>query len=135
MPLTSAEAFKVGFLARCTEAGLTPEQTLHAVKQAGDMLKTAIVGDLLGKVLDVGKGVAGGVASYGLPLAAVAPPILGGLAGYGLAKARDIDDTDVDAVKQQEIVEELRRQAATLKRKKAVRDFRAASAPRVRPLF
>lgn len=52
-----------------------------------------------------------------------APPILGGLAGYGIAKATDVDDTDADAIKNQELVEEYRRQAERLQRQKAVRDY------------
>lgn len=132
MPLSAQDAFKVGFLARCVEAGLDADQTLAAVKRAGDLFeKQAFLGNLIsttaGKVMDVGKGALGATAAYGLPLAVAAPPILGGLTGYGLARATDVDDTDVAAIKDQEVVDELRRQAARLRRERAVRDFRQAN--------
>lgn len=122
--LTDKEAFKVGFLARCVHDGLTPDQMLARVKQASDMLeKRAFIGGLLSGAAGAVGGAAKSIAGYGIPLALAAPPILGGLAGYGLAKATDIDDTDVDAIKNQELVEEYRRQAERLKRQKAVRDY------------
>lgn len=122
--LTDKEAFKVGFLARCVQDGLTPDQMLARVKLATDMLeKRAFIGGLLSGAAGAVGGAAKSVAGYGVPLALAAPPILGGLAGYGLAKATDIDDTDVDAIKNQELVEEYRRQAEALKRQKAVRDY------------
>jgi hypothetical protein len=123
--LTPREAFKIGFLTRCVEDGLTPTQTLRAVKSATDLFeKRAFLGTILGQGLDAVKGVAGGMAHYGVPLALAAPPIAGGLAGYGLAKATDVDDTDVDAIKNRELVDEYKRQAARLHRQRKVRDYR-----------
>lgn len=141
MPLTAQEAFKVGFLGRCVEAGLSPTQTVEAVKRAADLMEKRaffgekLLGTALGKTVDVGKGVASGLLGYGLPLAAIAPPVVGGLAGYGLAKATDIDDTDVQEIKDRELADELRRQAARLRRQKAVRDFRHANQPTTRRLL
>jgi hypothetical protein len=124
MSLSPKEMFKVAFLARCVHDGLSPEQMLSRVKLATDMLeKRAFIGGLLGSAAGAVGGAAKGIAGYGIPLALAAPPILGGLAGYGLAKATDVDDTDVDAIKNQELVEEYRRQAERLKRQKSVRDY------------
>ena len=74
----------------------------------------------------VGKGVGSAVDGYGLPLAIAAPPILGGLAGYGAAKATDIDDVDIDEVKERELADEYRRQTEKLLRQRAVRDYAKA---------
>jgi len=124
MPLTAQEAFKVGFLARCVSDGLSPDQMLSRVKQAQDMLeKRAFLGGIANSAIGAAGGVAKSMAGYGIPLALLAPPALGGLAGYGLAKATDVDDTDVNEIKQKELVEEYQRQAEKLKRQKLVRGY------------
>lgn len=120
MPLTNREAFKVGFLARCVEARMTPEQMLSQVKQAQVLLtKHAFLDSIANGVAGMGKSL----ASYAIPAALIAPPVLGGLAGYGLAKATDVDDTDVDEIKNREVIDEYKRQAAKLQRQRAVRDY------------
>lgn len=125
MPLNSNEAFKVGFLARCAADGLGPDEMLSRVKAARDLLqKRAFLGGLVDRGLDLGTSAVKGLGSYGIPAALAAPPILGGLAGYGLAKATDIDDTDVQAVKNRELIDEYRRQASILKRQRSIRDYR-----------
>lgn len=134
--LTAKEAFKVGFLAKCAEDGLTPDQMLARVKQAKDALeKRAFIGGLLGSAAGAVGGAAKSVAGYGIPLALAAPPILGGLAGYGLAKATDVDDTDVDDIKNRELVEEYKRQAEKLKQQAAVRRYKQDRATTGRPLM
>ena len=134
--LTPQEAFKVGFLARCVQDGLSPDQMLDRVKQASDMLeKHAFLGGLLGGAAGAVGGAAKTMAGYGLPLALAAPPILGGLGGYALAKATDVDDTDVDAIKNRELVDELNRQTSQLKRQKTVRDYTKEVRHASRPLM
>lgn len=129
MPLSAKEAFKVGFLARCAAAGLTPGETLYAVKAAADAFeKRAFLGSLLGKATDAAGGVAKGLAGYAIPAAVIAPPVLGGLGGYALAKATDVDDTDVEAIKNQELIDEYTRQTEDVRRRKAVRDYAAKRA-------
>jgi hypothetical protein len=87
--------------------------------------KTAFPGEqTLGKVIDTGKDIGSGLLHYGVPAALIAPPVLGGLAGYGLAKATDVDDTDVTAIKNQELVDEYMRQSDRLKRQTAARNYR-----------
>lgn len=124
MPLTAQDAFKAGYLARCVEDGLSPDEIAGSVKVASDLLeKQGLLDKLLGSALDVGKGVAGTAAHYGIPAAILAPPILGAAGGYGLAKLTDIDDRDVADIKDREVIDEYHRQTEKLQRRKAVRDF------------
>lgn len=124
MPLTPLEAFKCGFLSRCIEDRLTPEQTAASVKRACDFMeKQGVLDKLVGGAMDVGKDALGLTARLGIPAAVLAPWVLGGAGGYGLAKAVDIDDNDVDEIKNREVVDEYNRQAEKLERQKAVRDF------------
>jgi len=126
MPLNAREAFKVAFLARCVEDGLTPDQMLDRVKEAQE--KFAFIGQALGKVMDVGKGVVDAGIGWGVPIALAAPPALGALAGAALAKGTDIDDRDVADIKDQEVIDEYRRQSSLLKRQRAVRDYQRSKA-------
>lgn len=120
MPLTALEAFKYGFISRCVEDRLTPDQiAASAEKAAAFMEKGASLSGLLttalGKTVDFGGRLGSTALSYGLPAALAAPPIIGGIAGYGLARATDIDDTDVSEIKDHEVIDELRRQTEKLK--------------------
>ncbi len=122
--LTASEAFKVGFLARCVEDGLTPDRIAASVKTAADLMeKDAILGGLLGQVADFGKGAVGAAAKYGIPAAIAAPPMLGAAGAYGLSRLTDIDDRDVEDVKNREVVEEYARQTEKLRRHKAVKEY------------
>jgi len=121
MPLTPVEAFKVGFMARCADDGLDMLAIRARVKSA--MEKTAIVGKVIDAAKDLGKGVIDAAAGWGIPLALAAPPIAGGLAGYGLARATDIDDTDVAEIKDREVIDEYRRNRDQLMRQRATRDY------------
>lgn len=125
MPLTPQEAFKVGFLARCASDGLSAEQIARSCKVAADLMrKQAIFGaETAGAIAGKGMEALGGLAHYGIPAALIAPPVLGGLAGYGLAKATDVDDTDVEDIKNQEVMKELRLQADKLRNQTAVREY------------
>lgn len=80
--LNEKEAFRLGFLARCAEEGLTGEQLQSRIKLAGD--KQAGVGTWLGYLLGSAPavGLAGGAAL-----------------GYGAAKmmAPDVDEEDIKA--------------------------------------
>lgn len=132
MAISACDAFKIGFLSRCVEDRLSPEQMLDTVKRADDLLeKTAVLGGLshlAGKGVDLGKGVAQSTLGIGLPLALAVPPILGGMAGYGLARATDLDPTDIEQIKQQELVDAYKREADKLKRQKQIREYAAAAA-------
>ena len=124
--LTPREAFKVGFLARCAEEGLSADQIADRVKFALDKFA-----GLLDTVTGSASNLGSAALSTGLPLALLAPVALGGIAGYGLSRATDIDDTDVDEIKNQELLDTYAQQTAKLKRQKAVRDYKAGlQAPR-----
>jgi hypothetical protein len=126
--LSAREAFKAGFLARCVDDRLSPEETEKRAAAALALMDKAAgaVAGALGKGYDLGKSLIGGAIGYGLPAALAAPPIAGGLAGYGLARATDVDDTDVAEVKDREVLDEYRRQAARLRRQTAVREYQKA---------
>ena len=126
--MTPQEAFKLGFLARCVEGGLSDEQTNALAKRAADLVgeqeKSAFTADAAGKVIG-GVMEAGGKAVY--PLAALAlatPPALGGLAAYFKNQATDIDEDDVESVKRQELIAQYRRMADQLRRQKQLRDYK-----------
>lgn len=128
MSLTAQEAFKVGFLARFVEEGLNADQMLDRIIQAAAVVEkhAGIIGDIGGLATNVGKGIGDFALGYGAPALIAAPPILGGMAGYGLARATDIDDCDIDEIKNRELVDEYHRQSQKLKRQKAVRDYSKA---------
>lgn len=118
--LTAREAFKVGFLGRCAEEGLSAEQIAERVKLAGDKFASFLGG--LGSA-------AGSVLSTGIPLAIAAPVALGGVAGYGLSRMTDIDDTDVAEIKNNELLDTYAAETARLRRQKAVRDYKRGQKP------
>lgn len=120
--LSERDAFKVGFLARCVEEGLTLQQAHCRVKEARDKLAGLL--DLPGKALELAKPVVGAIAGYGLPGLLAAPPIVGGLVGLTAAKMNDIDDTDVAEIRQRELTDEYARQTRNVLRNKAIRDYR-----------
>lgn len=129
MGLSARDAFKVGFLARCAAEGIRTEEIGPLVKQAEEKL-AGVLGALGagasrigGKGLALGGAALSGLAGWGVPLALLAPPAAGAAAGYGLARMTDIDDTDVNEIKDQELLEEYRRQTEALNRESAMRRF------------
>lgn len=108
--MTNEEAYKIGFLLRCAEEGLQPDQINQRIKQAA-LQKTAqgkllswlgggankVLGGLLGAIMSTGK--------YGL---IAGPPLAGAAGGYMLAKGRD-DDFDPEEAKKRELIEEYHR--------------------------
>lgn len=129
MPLSAREAFKVGFIARCVEHGMTTDQMLGAVKSAMDKLA------LFGAVGDAAKELTRLVGSVGVPLALAAPPVIGGLAGAGLAKATDVSDKDVSDIKDREVIDTYRTEAAKVRRQQAIRQMQAAKQSRGGRMF
>lgn len=121
--LSPKEAFIVGFVGRCVDDGLTADQIRERVKQAEDLLEGAV--KEAGLAGDVAR-AAGGVASTALPFALIAPPLLGGVAGYTAARLGDVDDTDVEDVRNQELKDTYLLEAQKLRRQKAFRDYQKA---------
>lgn len=115
--LTAREAFKVGFLARCVEHNLSPEQTLAMAKTALD--KLADLSSLLTNAV--------------LPAAVAAPWVAGGLGGYGLAKMTDIDPSDVAAIKDREVINAYQTETDKLRRRQQLRTMAQRLVKRPRP--
>jgi hypothetical protein len=117
--LTEKELFKVGFLRKCADAGLTAEETAEVVKQALHTVKTADLTKLIEAPyqagLDIVSNTGKSLGNLGLGAALFGPALLGGAAGYGLSRLTDVDDTDVSAIKQQELIDEYRRQTELLR--------------------
>lgn len=120
--MDARQAFKIGFLRKCADAGLSIEETKEAVKQAKELVKAADIRDLIMKPYQAGIDIltdAGKTGvNFGLGAAALAPIVAGGGIGYGLSRLTDVDDTDVKAIKQQELIDEYHRQIELLNAKR-----------------
>lgn len=118
------EAFKLGFLSRCLEEGLSPAETNQLAKLSSDYFEkqasaASSVGSVLGSALSGASNLAGPALALGL----AAPPALGGISAYFYNKALDTDSNDaVDEIKKQELVETYRRMADQLRRAKSLRE-------------
>ena len=111
--LTPRENFKFAFLSRCIESGITtPEEIHQTVKKALDELDTPAE-----KQASAWEALSN-IGGWTLAGAAAAPPILGAGLGYAAARAGDVDDADVEEVKRQEVIDELRRQAKRLRHRR-----------------
>ena len=128
--LTEREAFKVAFLLRCAELGLTMAETHQLVKVARTRLRekqaapgpwASALANLPGlQTLASGtssavSGLTSALARLGLGLGAAGifglPLLVGGLGGAAAAKVRDLNDRDPEEVKLEERKDALRRAA------------------------
>jgi hypothetical protein len=122
MALDARQAFKVAALARMVEDGLSPEAMLDTVKSGREKI-AGLLGYTVSAAGNIGKSAIGAAAGWGVPMALAAPPVAGGLAGFALAKGTDIDDTDIDDIKDRELIDEYQRRSHQLWRNKAVRNY------------
>ena len=122
--MTPREAFKIGFMARCVEEGLSTEKTAALMKEAADP-------SWLSSIVDAGKGILYPAAA----LALAAPPAVGGLAAYFNNKATDTDADAVEEIKQKELIDSYGRMAEQLKQRKRLRDRKAERAAEKRQVF
>jgi hypothetical protein len=113
------QAFQIGFLARCVEEGLSPEATRALVKSAAEHFEK--VGFGFKDTVDAAKGIGYPAAL----LAGAAPIALGGGAAYLVNKATDTDATDIEEIKQKELLDMYRRMADQLQRQRKLRDYKA----------
>ena len=148
MPDSDKDLFKLGFLTRCAEEGLAPEEVSVRIEKASTKsasslfwraaLPAAGVG-LLSHVLSSGQNAANAVntAASGFDLAgrgalalgsaAAGAGLLGGGAlGYGAAKITEPTITDED-IKKQELAETYRIYAERARAKRKVRKYRPQS--------
>ncbi len=138
--MSPLEAFKLGFIARCVEAGLSPQQTQGLAKQAEASFSKQAEGglaDLLpfsGFYRNPVKATADTAKSFvdlaksSVPLMlglAAIPPTMGGAAAYLANKATDANESDLAGeVQQQELTDTYRRMAEQLRRQKQLRDYK-----------
>ena len=119
MALTEEQQFKVGFLQRCAEEGLSIEETKQRVKEALYVMreKKAFFPELAS---------AAGVASIAAPI------IAGAGTGYLAAKGFHSDNHDVvEEAKQDEVAGEYERLAEEARRRTRLRQLQSATGQRV----
>ena len=122
MGLTNKEAFRLGFLARCAEEGLTGADLDTRIKKAwfGPLAATAALG--------TGAAVAS-AAHQSLPTLIGLPAALGlvggGLAGHTIAKVTE-PDVDEDDIKAQELADTYKIYAQRAAAKQKYRQYRPA---------
>lgn len=96
--VSSEEAFKAGFLMRCLDEGLDDNQIQDRIQFGLTLEKQGVYGIPVGAIASgLGQGAIG--AAIGLPIAA------GALSGYTAAKATSSVDNDIDALKEQELLD------------------------------
>ena len=116
--MTPTDAFKFGFLARCTEEGLTPSQIESRIQKAAGFFDGIAAAP--GAAADSASKVLGNVASMGLGglgLSVLGGGALGGLGGYALSAAND-DNVDPREAKDAELIAEYRRAIQDLQRRR-----------------
>jgi len=152
--LTKRQVFKVAFLLRCAEMGLTTEETHQLVKVARARLRekqaapagwwASLLGNLPGAqtlasgTSGVVKGLTSGLARAGVGLGVAGliglPLVVGGAGGILAAKAQDLNDRDPDEIKLEERKDALRRAAIRARMQTASRKRREEKRPS-RPLL
>ena len=128
MSITTRDAFKVGFLQQCAELGLSMTETEKLACDMAEMSKQGdgpgvikslydstlgpgvkAVAEIPGKVIGGLTDAVGGLTRDGVNKAfygaLLAPPLIGAGAGYGASKFLDIDDDDVEAMRERELIE------------------------------
>jgi hypothetical protein len=108
------EAFKVGFIARCVEEGLSTEKTAELMEKAAE-----------GGLLSTGLQALKDLSYPAMGLALAAPPAAGGLAAYFANRATDTDADDVEEIKQKELIDSYKRMSRQLGRNKRLRKRKA----------
>jgi len=132
MDVTAKEAFRLGFLARCAEEGLTGEPLNARIKNAAEKQSWIIPALGLGATAVGGLALArGGVrdlASGAGVMAGLIPAgglLAGAGLGYGAAKMTEPNITDSD-IKAQELADTYRIYAEKAKANRRARQYRVA---------
>ena len=122
--LTPKEIFKVAFLKKAAEAGLSLEETHECVKE---LLKQGVLDQIFGagrdtfnKVLDLGGDAIKKLTTVGLGAGIIAPPALGFAAGHGLAALTDVSDEDAKESKKRQLIAEYQRLGKDIQNRKKV---------------
>lgn len=101
--LTTREAFKVGFLTKCAELGLSQDQTNELIRHSADFVKEADMLSALRSLMGWGT------------TAAIGAPIALGLGGGAIAAGLSKSDLEKEDLNKQEVINELRRLAKQTK--------------------
>jgi hypothetical protein len=120
--VSPTEAFKVAFLMRCADEGLSIEQTHQRVKTAlakARSEKRAFIGSTLSGIGDL----AGGLAQWGKPLmlTGLALPVAAGVMGGKILADAKKDPMTVDEAKTDEELSEIQRLTDRARRLKQLR--------------
>ena len=118
--LSPQDQFKVVFLEKCAEQGLSALEILDRVKRA----------DVFSEIVEGIAGGAKGLTNYAIPAAFAAPPIIGGLLGHGYAKMQEPTEDTIESIQQGEIADEYRKQTQRLKREQALKKYREQNSGR-----
>lgn len=142
--LNEKEAFKVGFLMRCAEEGLTMQETHQRIKLALAsnimLVKEAIPWYLQpftyagGKAMDLataGVKTIPSILSYGAAAGLVAPIAAGAGIGYGAAKFTTPDHAIIDEAKQDEVIGEYERLAEEARRRAKIKRIQQQTGRRI----
>jgi len=140
---TAKQNFRLGFLQKCADSGLTADEAFelaaHATqqikaaqlkKQAGPEMAAAAAGPGVATLAGLGgmmfdnpltaglKTMGQSLGGYAIPAAMAAPPVLGALAGHLLARSTDVDDETIKAIRKREMISEIRRNRQLLEQKR-----------------
>jgi len=133
--LTDKQEFKYGFIEKCAELGLAPEQTLAAAKSRLSQLRRAKQAALATTALAVGGATAAGGTAAHAAQAAVKYPAMGAVylpgylgrgAGTLLAKLQEVGDPTVEEMQAAETLELLRQETQRAKRRAAEQKAKSA---------
>lgn len=102
--LDDRTAFKVAFLAKCAQAGLSMEEI--EVKVAG---LTDLITEPYKALVSGAKNLASTSGTLGAATLLAGPPIAGAALGYGAAKLTDLNDENPDETKIHELISEYNR--------------------------
>jgi hypothetical protein len=122
--LTPSQMFKVGFLLRCADEGLSDEETAERVAMAERYVKQAGVGDAIQGTASGGSATLQLLRSLGL-WGLVGGGLLGGIGGYAGGVLTD-EPTDPSEVKKQELVAAYQQHADRARRQAANTQYRSA---------
>ena len=134
--LDRRQQFKVGFLLKAAQLGMTLDEVESLVNQG--LEKEAGIADWIPgydilqhagkKTIDVGAGLAKNLGTAGLTAAVMAPIGLGALAGHGLARTRGLgSDETPEEEKQRELIDAYRRAAEQARLNRSVSEKRDKS--------
>jgi hypothetical protein len=137
--LSAKQNFRLGFLQKCADAGMTAAEATQLAERATQILrmhKAASTGGAssaapsaltlagLGSMLFDNPVTAGvgelsrTMGGYAIPAAMAAPPVIGALTGHLLARSTDVDDETIKAIRKREMISEIRRNRQLLEQKR-----------------